>query len=219
MNSLKLTKLNLLLAGIIAFSLISCSPSYIQNFTKNENLNIKSLNVFYHTFTKAVYKTTLKVMGREMSGILLIKKTNNQEFRFVFMSEIGLKYFDLGITNPGKNPDYKNYYLMSVFNRGEFKKVLFDNFNTLSTEIEIDSNFTSYSNLGNKSLAVRENNTKEKTTYLTINETVENIYWKSPYAGKSNISISKYENNIPQNIEINNKKYGVKIICKQLEKK
>ncbi len=36
-------------------------------------------------------------MGKELSGILLIKKTEEEEFRFVFISEIGLKYFDLGI--------------------------------------------------------------------------------------------------------------------------
>lgn len=220
LNKDEFVKLNPFKIFIIAFIAIlfnSCSPKYLRDFTKVENTEIKSLNVIPNNFTKAVYKTTLKVMGRELTGILLIKKTTDNEFRFVFMSEIGLKYFDLGITSPGKNPTNKTYYIMSALKRGEFESVLFDNFNKLISKIEINSEYISYSNPNNKNWVFRENTTKQKITYYTINKTVENIYWKSPLSGKSSISISEYAESIPQNIEISNKKYGVKIICKQIE--
>lgn len=219
LNKDEFVKLNPFKIFIIAFIAIlfnSCSPKYLKDFTKVENTEIKSLSVFSDNFTKAVYKTTLKLMGRELSGVLLIKKTAGNELRFVFMSEIGLKYFDLGITSPGKKPTFKTYYIMSAMKRGEFESVLFDNFNTLISTIEINSDFIFYSNLNKKNWAFREITSKQKTTYFTINTVVETIYWKSPYSGISNISISEYVKSIPQNIEINNKKYGVKINCKQI---
>jgi len=124
---------------IIAFSisilftlfLPSCSPNYLKDYTKLENTDLIKPAVFDHNFKKVTYKTKFDLMGNQLSGILLIKQTKEKEFRFVFVSEIGIKYFDLGIKPLKEGYFETSHYLMPALNRGNVEQILFDDFGKL----------------------------------------------------------------------------------------
>jgi hypothetical protein len=122
---------------IITFTILmavcfhSCSPNYLKSYSRLENSDMAIPRVFPGDFKKAAYKTNMNVMGNELSGILLVKKTRSGEYRFVFVSEIGMKYFDLGISPKGENNQERVYYLMPLLDRGGLEKILLDDFEKL----------------------------------------------------------------------------------------
>ena len=65
-----------------------------QQITDQSHIKISQPWVFSVDFDKAVYKTNMLVHGNELSGLTVIKK-KGRSFRVVFMSEIGLKYYDM----------------------------------------------------------------------------------------------------------------------------
>ena len=82
----------------------------------SDNTQIKRSQpwIFSADFKKAVYKTNMLIFGNELSGLTLIKKTG-KDFRVVFMSELGLKYFDLEFF--AKNDSLKIHHMISFLDR------------------------------------------------------------------------------------------------------
>lgn len=206
----------ILFTAIIFLSLSSCSPSYLKNYLKIENSNIEKPTVFNSNFEKATYKTNLKVMGKELSGILLIKKTEEEEFRFVFISEIGLKYFDLGINYSNEKQKFTTHYLMSALKRGEIKNILFHDFSKLLSSNTTTSLPSFYRQNETGIVAIKFNDLESIYLLDTDNRNINKVLWKNNITGKSEISLSKYHNSAPQRVEISNKKYGVRFIMNEI---
>jgi len=196
----------------------SCSPNYLKGYTKLENTDLIKSAVFDNNFKKATYKTKLNLMGNELSGILLIKKTSESEFRFVFISEIGIKYFDLGIKPTVDTYLETTHYLMTALNRGNVEQILFDDFNKLIKPNSANQEQKFFGNKTTGIIAFELDESNSKSLYFMDNEThnTEKIIWKSKISGKSQILLSNYKNNIPSKVEIENKKYGLGITMKQL---
>ena len=69
---------------------------------------------FAPVFTKAIYKTTVDVVGKHLSGVLLIKAMPDSSTRLVFSNEMGFKYFDLSFSASG---EFKVYYILPQMNK------------------------------------------------------------------------------------------------------
>ena len=54
--------------------------------------------VFDTSFRKGLYKATMDIGKRHISGLVYIKKINDSTFRMLFNNEIGMKFFDLEIS-------------------------------------------------------------------------------------------------------------------------
>lgn len=207
MSSLK--KYSLFFFMICSFLLNSCSYSYLKGYNKTDFKNIEDFSVFPNDFNKITYKTSFNIMGRSLSGILLIKKTPSQEYRFVFMSELGLKYFDLGISTSANKNDFKTYYLMSALSRGNIENILFNDFSKLLITNKIINDYSVLENHDNQSIALSYTDAESEIICILNEGNFEKILWKDSSCGKSHISFSNYENNTPQSIDIHNKKYGI----------
>lgn len=81
--------------------------------------------IFGADFQKAIYKTDLKLYGKELSGITLIKKTG-EDFRLVFLSEVGLKYFDLEFF--ARNDSVQVHHIASFLDKGNIQKMMVNNY-------------------------------------------------------------------------------------------
>jgi len=204
--------------SIIFSSLLlpSCSPNYLEGYTKLENTDLIKSAVFDNNFKKATYKTKLTLMGNQLSGILLIKKTKEDEFRFVFVSEIGIKYFDLGIKPIANNYLETSHYLMSALNKGNVEQILFDDFCKLVKPSKANPTQTFFRNKTTGIIAFELDEINSKPIYFmdTENNRIEKIVWKSKISGKSQILLSNYKNSLPAKFEIENKKYGLGIVMK-----
>ncbi|MFT3932028.1 MAG: hypothetical protein QM726_00315 [Chitinophagaceae bacterium] len=64
---------------------------------------------FKPVFTKALYNTKVDVVGKHLSGLLLIKVMPDSSTRLVFSNEMGFKYFDFEFSSAGV---FKVYYVL-----------------------------------------------------------------------------------------------------------
>jgi len=192
-------------------SLLSCSPNYLKNYTVLNNSDISIPTIFNGKLSKSLYKANLKVMGNELSGVCLIKKLNETEFRLVFMSEIGMKYFDIGIDFNNKKPEFTVYYFVSVLDRGEVKQVLLNDIAALLNEYANNSKVFVFKHKSSGDIALK--NSFDLYNYYSFRYSgknkIKNVKWNAKPEGKSEIFITDYQNSLPFDIKINNTKYSL----------
>lgn len=92
------------------------------------------LEKFKPVFLHATYKTSVDVVGKHISGLLLIKMMPDSSIRFVFSNQMGFSFFDLGFL-----PDngFKVFQIIPQMNkealiktlRKDFELILFRNIN------------------------------------------------------------------------------------------
>lgn len=101
----------LLLSSCIFFC-IGCRSVY----SKMEKVQADPacLQKFQPRFTKALYTTSVEVVGKHLSGILLIKAMPDSSTRLVFSNEMGFKYFDFEFSAGGV---FKVYYILPQMNK------------------------------------------------------------------------------------------------------
>jgi hypothetical protein len=194
----------------LMLSISSCSPNYLKGFELINNSDLKIPGIFNNDYKKSLYKANLKIMGRGLSGILLIKRINTSEFRIVFMSEIGLKYFDLGINFDGVEPLPKTYYIMSVLDRGDIVDILIKDFTLLLSDFNSNRTPALYRSGVSGGIAVEY---QDGQAYFCFRKSgsdkIEAVKWKSKTAGHSGINLNKYSKGIPSAIEIKNARYSL----------
>jgi hypothetical protein len=89
---------------------------------------------FKPVFTTALYNTQINVVGKHLSGLLIIKTMPDSSTRIVFSSEAGFKFFDFGFSGN----EFKVYSIYKEMNkkaliktlRKDFQLVLMKNLNT-----------------------------------------------------------------------------------------
>jgi hypothetical protein len=88
----------LLLSSCLIF-LLGCSSVY----RKMEKVQADPVCLlqFRPQFTKALYNTKVDVMGKHLSGLLIIKAMPDSSTRLVFSHEMGFKYFDFEFSASG----------------------------------------------------------------------------------------------------------------------
>lgn len=108
-----------------------------------------------------LYKSSIKLLQNEFSGILIIKNMGNLQYRFVFTTETGIKLFDYQIYKQKINVIYG---LGPLKNRA-ITKHLGENLKML---LPADSHFTNYKLVKNEdyyllSVKIKKNNYQYRT--------------------------------------------------------
>lgn len=102
--------------------IVSCSPVPTKGYSKQTKKDQQFTPVFNDTFQKALYKVEISYGSKNISGMAIIKKMDeNQTFRTVFMSETGLKYFDFEYF---QNDSTVVHYMMDAMNRKKIIRIL-----------------------------------------------------------------------------------------------
>ncbi|PLX13192.1 MAG: hypothetical protein C0598_04200 [Marinilabiliales bacterium] len=217
MNSLKFKIFTF--SFLVLLSFYSCSPNYLKGYEIKNNTDLKVPTIFNGKLIKALYKANLIVMGNELSGLLLLKKTNPSEYRIVFMSELGLKYFDFGVNYTKEKPEFTNYYLLSPMQRGEVEKILFNDLCILLSEFSDNIKYKVYRNNKTGDLAILNN--VDEYNYVAFRysgkDKIEKIQWNSKPEGRSMISINNYKGNLPSDLLMENSKYSLRLQLKLVE--
>ncbi|MEO5682573.1 MAG: hypothetical protein ABIQ88_08020 [Chitinophagaceae bacterium] len=89
------------------FFLTACGSVYRK--MEKVQANAACVLKFKPVFTKALYNTTVDVVGKHLSGLLLIKAMPDSSTRLVFSNEMGFKYFDFEFSAAGV---FKVYYIL-----------------------------------------------------------------------------------------------------------
>ena len=111
--------------------------------------NIQHIQQFKPVFVSALYKTEVNVIGKYLSGLLLVKTMPDSSIRIVFSSQTGFKFFDFEFSPGGR---FKVNYIMKKMDkkpvittlRKDFELVLMQSLDTASAYIRKDSSAVYY---------------------------------------------------------------------------
>jgi len=115
-----------LLLSSCLFFFPACSSVY--RGIKKANTDPGCLLQFKPVFTKALYSTTVDVVGKHLSGLLLVKAMPDSSTRLVFSNEMGFKYFDFEFSAAGI---FKVYYILPQMDKAAVLTTLRKDFELL----------------------------------------------------------------------------------------
>jgi|SRR6186713_1029359 len=111
--------------------------------------DIHRIDRFRPVITTALYKIEVNVIGKYLSGLLLLKKMPDSSVRMVFSNEMGFKFFDFEFAADGA---FKVNYIIPQMNkkpvittlRKDFELVLMRSLDSATAYIRKDSQFLYY---------------------------------------------------------------------------
>lgn len=194
---LKLPKIFLLLSSLLVFLFSGCAIHKYGKPLNEPNSNYQKQIVPILEPAKSVkYKTTIDVLKNHLSGIVIAKQTDSITSRIVFVTELGMKMFDLEIINDSVNAifvfeplnkpaivnvlkeSFKNMLLLNLKNKNVFKCNANNNETILAYKLNKQSNFLTSKNSTNYFIYKQENFSKKKLQLKTVYDVSQNSYQK-----------------------------------------
>lgn len=178
----------------------SCSPVVKKGFSRQSFPEFKFTPVFNETFEKALYKIDISYSGKNLSGMAMIKKMEeNNSFRTVFMSETGLKYFDFEFP---EDDSAVVHYVMDAMNRKGLIQTLTTDLGLLLRTTIDDSEATYYfHDKSGEGLIIKEKQKGRNYFYFNqSDETPSQILHRACLSPATDIEINYNAENIPSNI-------------------
>lgn len=117
------------LVSLLLLSSISCSHKHYRRVADDNKHEIVPKSIFPVVFDKAIYTTTINIFNRELTGLTIIKRTDSS-FRFVSMSELGIKYMDIEFPFFNQS-NSKVIYIIEPLNKPMLLKLLLNNIGLL----------------------------------------------------------------------------------------
>lgn len=184
---------------LTAFVINGCKTS--MKVSDDSGIKLSKPWVFSTDFNKAVYKTNVVLFGKELSGLTLIKKTG-KDYRIVFMSEVGLKYFDMEFF--GENDSVKVHQITSFLDKGPVEKMMVNNYRLIFMIFTHDAKFRNYLDQTTNTMT-KEYRYKKQRIFYYYDKNFGQVARINNTFGKNNlmINISNYDHLSPHNINFN----------------
>lgn len=103
----------------------SCSSAY--KHAQRIPVQPNCINLFQPQFTRTLYSTQVDVVGKHLSGLLIIKKMPDSSIRMVFANEGGFKFFDFGFNGS----EFTVYHIIEQMDKKAVIKTLRKDFELL----------------------------------------------------------------------------------------
>jgi outer membrane lipoprotein-sorting protein len=193
------------LLGVSALS--SCRTS--EKVSGDAQIKVSQPWIFSADFQKALYKTNMMIFGNELSGLTLIKKTG-KDFRVVFMSEIGLKYFDMEFFT--KNDSIKIHHVISLLDRKPVLDLLENNLKLIFVVFPAKIKEHFYLDPTTKSMVKEIKHKGNKSLYsYDKNFGQVNTIRNKKRGTNQVISLRGFDNRSPQTININQRNLSLRL--------
>ena len=187
----------------------ACSSAY--KMQKAEGTN-DCITAFKPVFSRALYNTQVNVVGKHLSGILIIKAMPDSSTRMVFTNEAGFKFFDFSF----KGEIFTVHYIFEQMNKKaviktlqkDFEMILMQHLNAPEQYVLKNDNETYH-------VFAKE---KDHYYYVTDNACSEFIRMERGSSRKKVVEavMKSYTNGIPDTIGINHTNFNFTIELKQL---
>lgn len=191
----------------------ACSSPY--KGLQNVPGDINCVQKFKPVFVSALYNTQVNVIGKHLSGLLLIKTMPDSSIRMVFSNEMGFKFFDFGFSPKGDFTVYsviKQMKKKGVINtlRKDFELVMMRHLDTTNASVKKDGGFFYYLFPQNK----------EFNYYITGPGCAElvRVEKASKRTIKVQVIMQNYIGGIPDTIGITHRNFNFNIGLKRLER-
>jgi len=118
---------NLLLSSFILLILTGCKFGHYGRLKETIDTKASFKPVFGDNFNSFLFKTNIRVYGKDFSGLLVTKQLQPKEYRVIFTTELGMKIFDFEF----KDSSFTLHYCVPQFNKPKLLKVIQQDIETL----------------------------------------------------------------------------------------
>ena len=204
-----LRKLFLFSIGFLVFQ--SCKSFKTENLGTGENHSQIIDNLYFSSKnTDYIYKSQVDIYDNQLSGILIIKKINDDFHRVVLTSDFGNKLFDFEISQK----DFKLNYIIPDMDKGMVKRFLEKDFRIMLRE-----KFTSDKMFTNEQFIIYQSEEKKENYFLYFdkaNELLTKIIYTEHGREKINFSFEAKKSIFADEIEIAHKDFKINIKLNQI---
>lgn len=179
----------------------------------------------FRTFDKGLFKATMSIKHKDLSGLLLIKKVDTlfdlsggnavkeRTYRIVFANEIGLTFFDLGVSADGFNV----YQCFESLHRKALLSILKTDFRLLLGLYPPDvAGIYFQEGAGRQVIKAHGGSLTVWETRNQRGDTLLNVSGKSTIADAVHIGFQRYRSGVPGAISIENRVIGLQINLKRI---
>jgi hypothetical protein len=100
----------------------SCSPTLLNDFSRsNATLELSRAGWFGNNDGSTMFRASVNAWKKNSTGIMVVKPFGDDSHRVVFMTEMGIKIFDIQIY---RNGSQKLHYSVNELNRGSVVSML-----------------------------------------------------------------------------------------------
>lgn len=204
----------LLLNSLLLLMLASCSSAY-RGLQRADNDAATCLERFRPKIEQPVlYATQVDVLQHHLSGLLYFKPMENGSMRVVFMSEMGMKFFDFEF---GKDGSFTKHYMLPKMDKKAVVKTLRKDFEMVLMR-QNAAQATVYTMNGQRYTAF--DLPKGKIYYVTDGDCrellrVENGSKRRPVA---EAFMTHYRNGVPDSLLVRHKNFTFTISSQRVEK-
>ncbi|MFP4023382.1 MAG: hypothetical protein ACLFVR_02560 [Thiohalospira sp.] len=215
-NSTSINNFKLIILFFIFSLFFGCSNPY-KNLTKTElpSQHKKEIPYALPKAEKAlVYKTDIDFYNREISGLLIIKKTEEQNYRIALTTQFGLKIFDFAL-NEG---NLEVVYCIDYLNKKSIISTFENDFNLLLMQNKFEKIYTLKDVEENYKAWVFKSGKMQYYYFLnTDNILIEKIEQWKRNAKKISVDLYNYNNNLPLNIQLEHHNIKLKMNLKRIK--
>jgi len=214
-RSFKFVILNSIFFSLLLF-IISCSNPY-KNLAKSEYSINEIQKIPYalpYSEQTIIYKTDISFYKNDISGLLIIKKTEESIYRIALTTQFGLKIFDFEL-NQG---NLKVKYCIEYLNKKIILNTFETDFNLLLMQMNFES-LTSYNNQLENQKVWQLKSGKLNYNYIqNINsDKIENIRFMKRNSEKISVGLHNYKGDIPENISLQHHNIKLKMNLKLIQ--
>lgn len=220
-NSALSNKSFILLLFISICSLLiisSCSFSIFNNYktTCKHKFNEQNLKpVFIQDTLSHLYKAKFHIYKKYFSGLMVFRNMPSGNSRVVFMSEMGLKFFDFEFSKPNNEnkTGFTIHYCMEAINKKMLINILRNDFGLIIMNNLKSSELVEMKEKGTLNKVLKLKIDKRHNFYIFDKETARmtNIKQTSCLFKKVKIDLFQQTDNIPDSIKISHYNLKLKI--------
>jgi len=201
----------LLLFVLLTAGISSCSYQHYKGLEQVATENKLIPEIYDTTFNKAVYSTVFSVFGQELTGITIVKKVH-RNIHVVFMSQIGLKFFDIEI-RPGKQEDWFHInFIMESLSREFIVNTLKTDFMLLFAQYPKNAETAFFKSMENETTETTIRFDKYTASVFTrpASDKPNKIELRKGKSVKATIRLTP-GNDYPEKVDISNRKAGLQL--------
>jgi len=197
---------SLLYPSIILFLFFTgCDPVKKTQFSSVSEASFKSpvwSSPFRTGFEKALFRTSLDMADKHLTGISIIKRTSDSSFHFTFANEIGMTYFDMELFRNKYKPDY----IFDPLKKKSFLKVLQRDLSVMFFSVSEGKPTRKYIQKGSGEAVYMYLGRNLYVWIDTRHNTLTELAGWSNYFDGVMVGFREYENGFPGEIQILNPK-------------
>lgn len=208
---------NLLLSSFIVLLISGCSLGHygkLKNTSKPDSVELHPL--FGENFNSFLFKTNIRVYGKDFSGLLVTKQMQPNDYRVIFTTELGMKLFDFEF----KDTTFTLHYCVPQFNRPALLKTIQKDIEILLMNETKNKTAEVLTDQKNNALVYKFEDNKFDNYYFTEKST--NHIFKIEHAKKNTkkttFDLNNYSDQFPSNIMIKHHDIKLKIELNLLKK-